>query len=91
LTTRQHVPRDAIWVHVLDTGRVPDPMGMGIWTIFYLRVSLIPDPNGDGYETDTFFSPMGNPMCIRYFNTAIILGCEQVKMCLFYYINYDLF
>jgi hypothetical protein len=38
-----------------------------------------------------FFSPTGNPTGIRYFTTAIILGYEQVKMCLFYYINYDLF
>jgi hypothetical protein len=41
----------------------------------------------DGY----FFSPVGNPTGIRYFTTDIILGCEQVKMCSFYYINYDLF
>jgi hypothetical protein len=26
-----------------------------------------------------------------YFTTAIILGCEQVKMCSFCYIKYDLF
>jgi hypothetical protein len=26
----------------------------------------------------------------RYFTTAMILGCEQVKICLFYDINYDL-
>jgi hypothetical protein len=38
-----------------------------------------------------FFSPTDNPTGTRYFTTAIILGCEQVKMCLFYYINYDLF
>jgi hypothetical protein len=41
----------------------------------------------DGY----FFSPVGNPTGTRYFTTAIILGCEQVKMCSFSYINYDLF
>jgi hypothetical protein len=29
-------------------------------------------------------------MSTRYFTTAIILGCEQVKMYLFCYINYDL-
>jgi hypothetical protein len=38
-----------------------------------------------------FFSPVGNLTGTRYFTTAIILGCEQVKMCLFCYINYDLF
>jgi hypothetical protein len=37
-----------------------------------------------------FFSSTGNPTGIRYFTTVIILGCEQVKMCSFYYINYDL-
>jgi hypothetical protein len=41
----------------------------------------------DGY----FFPPTGNLMGIRYFTTAIILVCEQVKMCSFCYINYDLF
>jgi hypothetical protein len=34
---------------------------------------------------------MGNPTGTQYFTTAIILGCEQVKMCSFCYINYDLF
>jgi hypothetical protein len=38
-----------------------------------------------------FFLPVDNPTGTRYFNTAIILGCEQVKICLFCYINYDLF
>jgi hypothetical protein len=40
----------------------------------------------DGY----FFSPAGSPTGTRYFSTAIILGCEQVKICSFCYINYDL-
>jgi hypothetical protein len=38
-----------------------------------------------------FFPPTGNPTGTRYFTTAIILRCEQVKMCSFCYINYDLF
>jgi hypothetical protein len=38
-----------------------------------------------------FFPPMGNPIGTRYFITVMILGCEQVKMCLFCDINYDLF
>jgi hypothetical protein len=38
-----------------------------------------------------FFPPAGNPTGTRYFTTAIILGCEQVKICSFCYINYDLF
>jgi hypothetical protein len=62
-------------------------MGMGIGMIFYLWVASIPDLNRDGY----FFSPVGNPTGTRYFTTTIILGCEQVKTCSFYYINYDLF
>jgi hypothetical protein len=35
-----------------------------------------------------FFSPAGNPTITRYFTTAMILDCEQVKMCSFYNINY---
>jgi hypothetical protein len=45
-------------------------------------------------ETDTgrvFFPPASNPTGTRCFTTAIILDCEQVKMCSFCYINYDLF
>jgi hypothetical protein len=41
----------------------------------------------DGY----FFPPVGNLTGTRYFTTAIILDCKQMKMCLFCYINYDLF
>jgi hypothetical protein len=41
----------------------------------------------DGY----FFLLVCNPTGTRYFTTAIIIGCEQVKMCSFCYINYDLF
>jgi hypothetical protein len=55
--------------------------------IFYPWVAPVSDLNRDGY----FFPPVGNPTGIRYFTTAIILGCEQVKICSFYYINYDLF
>jgi hypothetical protein len=64
-----------------------DNSGMG--TIFYLWVALIPDPNREGYGY--FFPPVDNLTGTQYFTTAIVLGCEQVKMCLFYYINYDLF
>jgi hypothetical protein len=71
--------------------RVPDLTGMDMGTIFYPRVTLVPDPNRDGYETSIFFSPTGNPTGTRYFTTTIILGCEQVKIYLFCYINYDLF
>jgi hypothetical protein len=38
-----------------------------------------------------FFPPADNPMDIRYFTNAMILGYEQVKMCSFYDINHDLF
>jgi hypothetical protein len=41
----------------------------------------------DGY----FFPPAGNLTGTWYFTTTIILGCEQVKMYSFCYINYDLF
>jgi hypothetical protein len=37
-----------------------------------------------------FFPPVGNPTGTQYFTTAMILGCEQVKMCSFCDINYDL-
>jgi hypothetical protein len=59
--------------------------------IFYLRVAPVPDPNQDGYGASIFFPPVGNPTGTRYFTTAMILGCEQVKMCSFCDINYDLF
>jgi hypothetical protein len=77
----------AIRVRVPDTRRVPDPTGTGTGTIFYPWVAPVPDLNRDEY----FFPPAGNPTGTRYFTTAIILGCEQVKRCSFYYINYDLF
>jgi hypothetical protein len=81
------IHRDGIRVWVPDIRRVPNPTGTGTGTIFYPWVALIPDPNRDGY----FFPPAGNPTGTRYIPTAIILGCEQVKMCSFCYINYDLF
>jgi hypothetical protein len=61
--------------------RLLDLMGTGM--IFYPRVAPVPDLNRDGYGMDLTGT--------RYFSIDIILGCEQVKMCLFYYINYDLF
>jgi hypothetical protein len=76
-----------IQVRVPNTRWVSDPTGTNTGTIFYLWVAPVPDPNRDGY----FFLPVGNPTGTRYFTTAIILGCEQVKMCSFCYINYDLF
>jgi hypothetical protein len=74
-----------IRVRIPDTHRVFDPTGTG--TIFYLWVILVSYLNRDEY----FFLPVGNPTSTRYFTTAIILGCEQVKMCSFCYINYNLF
>jgi hypothetical protein len=71
------------------TRRVFDPTDTDVEIIFYSWVALVSDPNRDGYGY--FFLPVGNPTGTRYFTTAIILGCEQVKMCLFYYINYALF
>jgi hypothetical protein len=82
LSTRDgNLGRMAIWV------RVPDPTGTSTKMIFYLRVAPIPDPNQDGY----FFPPVDNLTGTRYFTTVIILGCEQVKICSFCYMNYDLF
>jgi hypothetical protein len=40
-----------------------------------------------GTEQVFFFYPTGT----RCFTTAMILACEQVKICSFYYINYDLY
>jgi hypothetical protein len=78
-----------IRVRVPDTRRVPDSTGTGMRMIFYLWVVPVPDPNRDGYGR-VFFSPTGNPTGTRYFTIGIILGCEQVKICSFCYINYDL-
>jgi hypothetical protein len=80
----------AFRVWVPDTCRVPDLTGTDMGMIFYPWVAPILDPNRDGYGTG-IFSPTGNPTGTRYITTAIILGCEQVKMCSFCYINYDLF
>jgi hypothetical protein len=70
---------------------VPDPTGTGMGRIFLpmsgTRTRSEVRRVRDGY----FFLPAGNPMGTRYFTAAIILGCEQVKMCSFCYINYDLF
>jgi hypothetical protein len=81
----------AIRVRVSDTCRVSDLTGTDMGTIFYPQVAPVPDLNRDGYGTGIFFPPVVNPTGTRYFTTAIILCCEQVKMCLFYYISYDLF
>jgi hypothetical protein len=64
---------------------ISDPMGMNTGMIFYSRVTSVPDLNRDG--TDIF----SHPTDTRYFTTAIILGCKQVKIYSFCYINYDLF
>jgi hypothetical protein len=71
--------------------QVSDLTCMNIGMIFYLLVSPVLDLNRYEYETGIFFLLMGNTTGTRYFTTAIILGCEQVKMCSFCYINYDLF
>jgi hypothetical protein len=76
-----------IQVRIPNTRRVPDPIGMGTGTIFYSRVAPVPDPNRDGYGTSIF----SHPRVTRRLPTAIILGYEQVKICLFCYVKYDLF
>jgi hypothetical protein len=64
-------------------------MGSDMGIISYPRVAPVSEPRRvwGGY----FFSPVVNPTGTRYFITAMILGCEQVKICSFYDINYDLF
>jgi hypothetical protein len=66
----------AIWVQVPSTHRVSATTGPGTGTIFYLWVAPVPDPNRDGYGAGTLTGS-------RYFTSAMILGCEQVKMCSF--------
>jgi hypothetical protein len=87
------------WSHVPPTGvgmairvQVPGiwPNGVGYGDDFLpaggTRTRLEPRWVRSRY----FSSPTGNPTCTQYFTTAMILGCEQVKMCSFYDINYDL-
>jgi hypothetical protein len=80
----------AIWVRVLGTRRVPDLTGTGTGMIFTHKwhLYLTRTETGTG---QVFFPPAGNLTGTRYFTTVMILGCEQVKMCSFSNINYDLF
>jgi hypothetical protein len=80
-----------IWIRLLDTRRIPDLTGTGMRMIFLPVGDTRNRPELRQVRDIYFFSPAGNPMGIRYFTTVIIIGCEQVKICLFYYINYDLF
>jgi hypothetical protein len=75
----------AIRARVLGTCRVPDPTEVGTGTSFYPWVALVPDLNRDGY----FFPPASDLTGTQCF-TTMILDCQQVKMCSFYYIDYDL-
>jgi hypothetical protein len=65
------------------TGTRPDGYGDDFLPVGGTRTRSESRRIQDGY----FFSPTST----RYFTTAIILGCKQVKICLFRYINYDLF
>jgi hypothetical protein len=65
-------------------------MGSDTRIIFYLWATLVSDPNRDGYVVG-IFSPVSNLTGNRYFTIAMILDCEQVKMCSFCDINYELF
>jgi hypothetical protein len=80
-----------IWVPVPDICWVSDLTDTDTEIIFLLMSDTRTRSElrwvWDGY----FFPPANNPTGTRYFTTDIILRCEQVKMCLFYYINYDLF
>jgi hypothetical protein len=73
----------------LSIGTGPDGVGYGDDFLPVGGTRTLPEPRWvwGGY----FFPPAGNPTGTRYFTTAMILGCEQVKMCSFCDINYDLF
>jgi hypothetical protein len=71
----------------LGTGTQPDGYGDDFLPAGGTRTR----PESRRVRDRYFFPPAGNPTGTRYFTTAIILGCEQVKMCSFCYINYDLF
>jgi hypothetical protein len=86
-----HGEEPCIWVRVSDTCWVSDLMDMGIGMIFLSMGDIRTRPESRRVRDGYFFSLAGNPMGTRYFIIAIILCCEQVKMCLFCYINYDLF
>jgi hypothetical protein len=81
--------RDGNSVRVPDTCRVPDGYGYGddFLSVGVTRTRPEPRRVRDVY----FFLLAGNPTSTRYYTIAIILGCEQVKMYSFCYINYDLF
>jgi hypothetical protein len=70
--------------------RVPDARRVWVQGRFFTRGWHHPTRIETGTRR-VFFSTAGNPTGTRYFITAIILSCEQVKMCSFCYINYDLF
>jgi hypothetical protein len=79
-----------IWVRVPGIRRVSDPTDTGTGTIFTRGWH----PYLTRTKTGTwrvFFPPTGNLTGTRYFTTVMIIGCEQVKMCSFCDINYDLF
>jgi hypothetical protein len=77
----------AIRLRILDTHHDGYWYGDNFLSASDIRTRLESRRVWNGY----FFPPAGNPTGIRYFTTAIILCCEQVKMCSFCYINYDLF
>jgi hypothetical protein len=75
-----------------------DNLSTGIWSNGYgYEDDFLPvggtctRPESRRIWNEYFFPPAGNPTGTRYFTAAIILRCEQVKMCSFCYINYDLF
>jgi hypothetical protein len=79
----------AIRVRVPGTRRVPNGARYG--DNFLLAGGTRTRPEPRRVRGEYFFPPVGNPTGTRYFTTAMILGCEQVKMCSFCDINYDLF
>jgi hypothetical protein len=73
----------------LGMGTRPDGYGYG--DDFLPAGGTCTRPESRRVQNAYFFPPAGNLMGTRYFTAAIILRCEQVKMCSFCYINYDLF
>jgi hypothetical protein len=67
------------------------PDGYGYGGDFLSVDDIRTRPESRWVRNGYFFPLAGNPTGTRYFTAAIILRCEQVKMCSFCYINYGLF
>jgi hypothetical protein len=81
----------AIQVRVPDTRRISDLTGYRYVDDFLPTGDTRTQPKLRRVRDGYFFLPVGNPTGTQYFTITIILRCEQVKICSFCYINYDLF